>query len=500
MSFRLSGKSSGSSAQHARLQMAAIDAGMARIEFEPDGRIRDANSNFLSALGYSLQEIVGQHHRMFVMREDRESESYRTFWNRLAAGETFAGEFRRITKSGAPIYIEAIYAPLRDESGRVTGVLKVANDVTERANAKLLNAAVIDAIGATSAVIEFEPDGTIVKANTNFLNGMGYRLDEIAGRHHRMFCLEPYRGSAEYRAFWEALGRGLPFNGEFERVNKAGESVWIQASYSPVRDVAGKVVRVIKIAQVITEQVRLRQGNQRLIQLMSDKLSKLDADMGEISAQNATVSDASMRTAETVQSVAAATEELHASIADITSSANDSQEAVSAVAAKNLEVRAASDRFSSSANSMSAIVDLISSISGQINLLALNATIESARAGEAGRGFAVVANEVKSLSVQVSRATEQIAREIETMQDNSGQVVQSLSAIAALIERLESRVSSVTAAVTQQSHATQEIARSMQAANTSVRDIEGNISSMATRVDRSRAFAEAAVREISAYR
>jgi methyl-accepting chemotaxis protein len=500
MTLRMPGRSTGSSPQHARAQMAAIDTAMARIEFEPDGRIRDANRNFLDALGYSLSEIVGQHHRIFLSQEERESDAYRGFWSRLANGETYTGEFRRITKSGESVYIEAIYSPIRDDAGRVTGVLKVANNVTERANTNLINAAMLEAIGSTSAVIEFQPDGTILKANTNFLAALGYRLDEIVGRHHRMFCLEGFRTSPEYRVMWDSLARGVPASGEFERVTKTGASIWIQGAYNPVKDATGRVVRVIKVVRDVTEQVRMRESNGRLIQLMSEKLSTLDSDMGAISVQNASVSDASIRTAQTVQGVAAATEELHASIADITSSANDSQEAVSAVAAKNLEVRAASDRFSNSANSMSAIVELISSISGQINLLALNATIESARAGEAGRGFAVVASEVKSLSVQVSRATEQIAREIETMQDNSGQVVQSLSAIAGLIERLESRVSSVTAAVTQQSHATQEIARSMQAANTSVRDIEGNITAMATRVGQSRAFAEAAVREITALR
>jgi methyl-accepting chemotaxis protein len=225
MSFRLSVRPSPNAAAHPHQQIAAIDTGMARIEFDPDGRIRDANENFLKALGYSLADIVGRHHRMFVTQEDRDSEAYRTFWNRLAGGESFSGEFCRVTRSGAPIYIEAIYAPIRDEQGRVTGVLKVANDVTERANQRRLNAALIEAIGATSAIIEFKPDGTVISCNQNFLSAVGYRAEEIVGRHHRMFCRETYRASEDYRAFWDALNRGFPFSGEFERVNKSGEPV-----------------------------------------------------------------------------------------------------------------------------------------------------------------------------------------------------------------------------------------------------------------------------------
>ncbi|MDV2451394.1 methyl-accepting chemotaxis protein [Xanthomonas hortorum] len=233
----------------------AVDRVMAVIEFDLDGRILDANENFLSLMGYRLDEVVGQHHRMFVTASDRDSESYRQFWAALRRGDFNAGRFCRLDKHGREVWINASYNPLLDRSGNAYRVVKYATDITAQVRQTADFEGRIDAIDRVMAVIEFSLDGTVLEANQNFLQVMGYRLDEIRGQHHGMFVDASTRQSAAYRAFWEKLGRGAFDAGRYKRVGKDGQDVWIQASYNPVLDEHGRPYKVVKYATEVTRQV-----------------------------------------------------------------------------------------------------------------------------------------------------------------------------------------------------------------------------------------------------
>ena len=247
-------------------QIQAVGKAQAVIEFNLDGTIITANDNFLNALGYTLGEVQGQHHRMFVEESFRVSVEYRQFWEALNRGEYQAGEYKRIGKGGKEVWIQASYNPILDLNGKPFKVVKYATDVTEQ---KLRNAEFegqIQAVGKAQAVIEFNLDGTIITANDNFLNALGYTLGEVQGQHHRMFVEESFRVSVEYRQFWEALNRGEYQAGEYKRIGKGGKEVWIQASYNPILDLNGKPFKVVKYATDVTEQKLRNAGYEGQIQ------------------------------------------------------------------------------------------------------------------------------------------------------------------------------------------------------------------------------------------
>lgn len=413
-------------------QASAAGRAQAVIEFNLDGTIVTANENFLNALSYSLGEIRGKHHSMFMPIEERDSAAYREFWASLNRGEYQAAEYKRIGKGGREVWILASYNPVLDEKGKPFKVVKFATDVT---NQKLRNADLsgqIDAIRKSQAVIEFKLDGTIVEANDNFLQALGYSLGEIKGQHHSMFVEHVERTSAEYREFWTSLNRGQFQAGEYKRIGKGGKEVWIQASYNPIFDLNGKPFKVVKYASDVTSQVLTRIGNERVRNMM--------------------------------ESVAAGSEELNASVREISEAMTKSRETALGAVEQVATADAQAQRLSNAAQAMSGIVEMINNITGQINLLALNATIESARAGEAGRGFAVVASEVKSLANQAKQATDKIAQEIGSLNGISADVVNALNSIKQAINSVSEYVTSTAAAVEEQSTVTNEMSSSMQRA------------------------------------
>ncbi|MFK4490889.1 PAS domain S-box protein [Bradyrhizobium sp. USDA 336] len=413
-------------------KIAAIGRAQAVIEFKLDGTIVSANENFCKALGYSLDEIKGKHHSLFVAEADRNSPPYREFWAALNRGEYQAGEFKRIGKGGREVWILASYNPLLDENGKPYGVVKFATDVTAE---KLKNADLagqIAAIDKAQAVIEFNMDGTIITANANLLGALGYSLAEIKGRHHSMFVEPSERDGAGYREFWAALNRGQYQAAEYKRIGKGGKEVYIQASYNPILDLNGKPFKVVKYATDVTKQVLVRMGNERVRGMM--------------------------------ESVAAGSEELNASVREISEAMTKSRETAMSAVDQVASADAQAQRLTEAAQSMSGIVEMINSITGQINLLALNATIESARAGEAGRGFAVVASEVKSLANQAKQATDKIGQEIGSLNSISGDVVSALGSIKQAINNVSEYVTSTAAAIEEQSTVTNEMSTSMQRA------------------------------------
>ncbi|PIT01738.1 histidine kinase [Bradyrhizobium nitroreducens] len=413
-------------------KIAAISRAQAVIEFKLDGTIVTANENFCKTLGYSLSEIEGKHHSLFVAEADRNGTAYRGFWAALNRGEYQAGEFKRIGKGGREVWILASYNPLLDETGKPYGVVKFATDITAE---KLKNADLagqIAAIDKAQAVIEFNMDGTIITANANFLGALGYSLPEIKGQHHSMFVEPSERDSAAYREFWAALNRGEYQAAEYKRIGKGGKEIYIQASYNPILDLNGKPFKVVKYATDTTRQVLVRMGNERVRAMM--------------------------------ESVAAGSEELNASVREIAEAMTKSRETASGAVEQVSSADAQAQRLTEAAQAMSGIVELINNITGQINLLALNATIESARAGEAGRGFAVVASEVKGLANQAKQATDKIAQEIGSLNQISGDVVGALGAIKQAINNVSEYVTSTAAAIEEQSTVTNEMSTSMQRA------------------------------------
>jgi methyl-accepting chemotaxis protein len=245
---------SGSSAREALAQVIALGKSQAVIEFNLDGTILTANENFLDAMGYRLDEIQGKHHSLFVTPEERGSVAYREFWARLGRGEYQSAEYKRLGKGGREIWIQASYNPIIDEAGKPAKVVKFATDITARKIRSLEDAGKISAIGRAQAVIEFNLDGTIITANDNFLGVVGYRLDEIQGRHHSMFVGAGERDSAAYREFWAKLTRGEFQSAEYKRFGKGAKEVWILASYNPILDDAGKPFKVVKFATDISAQ------------------------------------------------------------------------------------------------------------------------------------------------------------------------------------------------------------------------------------------------------
>lgn len=467
---------------------AAISRAQAVIEFGLDGSIQTANDNFLSAMGYSLEEIAGKHHKMFVDPGYAQSAEYRAFWQKLNAGEFVSGEYRRFAKDGREVWIQASYNPIFDINNKPCKVVKYATDITQQ---KLRNAdfeGQINAISKAQAVIEFKLDGTVVNANENFLKVMGYSLSSIQGRHHSMFVEESFARSRDYRDFWETLNRGEYQAGRFKRIGAGGREVWIQASYNPILDLNGKPVKVVKYATDVTDQVKLMQEINNLAQAAtqlsesSETLMKSASQMNMASEETNTqaneAASAAVNVSKGVVSVATNTEEMKASVKEIANNATNAFRMTQEAKAQALSTNETMVKLGVSSKEIGNVIKVISTIAQQTNLLALNATIEAARAGDAGRGFAVVANEVKELAKQTAKATDDITERISAIQGDSTEAVKAIGDIAQRIESLNGISSAIAAAVEEQASTTNEVARIIHDSSRAVDGIAGNIRSV----------------------
>ncbi|MDF3199837.1 PAS domain-containing methyl-accepting chemotaxis protein [Pseudomonas sp. 1912-s] len=377
-------------AQQASL-LDAIDRSMAVIEFDLQGTVLRANENFLKAMDYTADQVLGQSHRLFCTPAFARSAEYGQLWTQLRNGQFQSGTFERVTRSGQPIWLEASYNPVRDESGSVVKVVKYAMDVTPKMQAESEANAKLQAIDRAMAVIEFNLDGTIISANQNFLHRMGYSLAQVQGKHHRIFCTPELANSSAYSDFWRRLNQGELFNGQFERIDKNGQIVWLEANYNPVYDASGRLCKVVKYASDVTAMVEKH---------AADAQSATQAY--HISLQTRDIAE---KGAEVIQQTATGMREIAANI-----------DGSSALIAK----------LGERSQQITAIVNTIRGIADQTNLLALNAAIEAARAGEQGRGFAVVADEVRQLAARTSGSTAEISSMIEMIQNETRQAIDSM--------------------------------------------------------------------------
>ncbi|WP_284047406.1 methyl-accepting chemotaxis protein [Guyparkeria hydrothermalis] len=392
--------------QETRAVIDAVRDAVAYIEFSPDGVVLDVNERFLETVGYPRGEVVGAHHRLFCDDDYAASSTYRAFWSDLRQGHSHSGTFPRRRADGERLWLEATYFPVKDEQGLVGRVVKIASDVTRRTGKLRDHEAVFDALDRSMAVISFTPTGEILDANDNFLHAVGYSLDEVRGRHHRLFCDESfYRDHPE---FWTELAGGAFKSGRFRRQRSNGDELWLEATYNPVFDQKGDVEKVIKFATDITAAVHAADRTREASAIASSTAQQT----AEIAARGAESLRTSIETSEQIR--------------DLIGEAKDVIGSLDAES-KNIET----------------IVATIRAVADQTNLLALNAAIEAARAGEQGRGFAVVADEVRQLAARTSTATAEIAEVIRGNLDHTGDIVQRIESASLVAERGREQVHSV---------------------------------------------------------
>lgn len=399
----------------------AVNRVQAVIEFDLQGKVLTANDNFLKIMGYGIDEVRGQHHRMFCDATFVHSPEYLAFWERLARGEFNAGEYRRVTKSGRDVWILASYNPILDAEGKPLKVVKFATDITEQKKLSAESRGKLDALGRSQAVIEFDLRGHVLSVNHNFLRTMGYVEEEVLGAHHSLFCEEYLVKSAQYRNFWAALGQGEFQSGLFKRRGKHNADIWILATYNPILDVNGKAYKVVKFAMDVTDQV----GREMLV---SEKVLAISSVLTKLTQSISEIADGSQLTA-----VMAG--QTQADAAEGSKLLGRSREAIVAIQKSSGDVHE--------------IIDTISDIASQTHLLAFNAAIEAARAGEHGYGFSVVANEVRKLAEKSAVATREIAKLINETVNRVDEGTRLSSEVDAAFERIVRSVAETGASIGQ---------------------------------------------------
>ncbi|MBX9268638.1 methyl-accepting chemotaxis protein [Chromobacterium violaceum] len=401
----------------------ALNQSTAIIEFSPDGIILSANANFEQTMGYSAEEIIGQHHSMFCLPQFTVSQEYKAFWHVLRTGGIIKDQFRRIAKDGRTVWLEASYNPVHDKQGQVVKVMVFALDVTQEV--KLAHEArnIMKAVERSMAVIEFTPEGVILTANANFLGATGYTAEEIIGKHHRIFCPADFVHSPAYEHLWQQLKQGVFVSGRFERLHKSGRPIWLEASYNPIFDDDGVVFKVIKFATDITDQETARQQDLRLVQ----EAHRLSAASDNASSNGQQV------IRDTIQAMSV--------IAD---SAGQSARLIEDLEQKTSRI--------------TTIVNTIHEIADQTNLLALNAAIEAARAGEQGRGFAVVADEVRKLAERTSTSTKEVTEMIDDIKNGTGSATESIHEMLVKAQKGEEHASEASSSIEQIRNSTSRLA------------------------------------------
>jgi methyl-accepting chemotaxis protein len=542
-------------------KVAAISRSTGIIEFNLDGTVITANENFLAVVGYRLDEVVGKHHSQFVDPAYAKSGDYRVFWDRLNRGEFIADKFRRMTKGGKEVWIQASYNPLLDANGKPFKVIKFATDITAVELQTRELEAKMSAIDRSEGVIEFNLDGTIVTANANFLSVVGYSLAEVVGKHHSIFVAPNYANSEDYRRFWERLNRGEFVADKFHRVAKGGKDVWIQASYNPLLDSNGKPFKVVKFATDVTavederrhaeeEQARKTAEQSEVVSSLGEALrhlsdgnltyrldnpfpksyEQLRVDLNAVTSNLESTLKGIVENAEAVRAGAAEiatasddlsrrTEQQAASLEETTAALNEitvtvkktatgSQKASNTVTTARGEAEhsgevvrqaiTAMGQIETSSRKVSQIIGVIDEIAFQTNLLALNAGVEAARAGDAGRGFAVVASEVRALAQRSAEA----AKEIKSLISTSSQQVEAGARLVGetgeALTRIVTRVNEISTLVTEIATGAEQQSTGLTQVNTAIQQMDQGTQQNAAMVEESTAAVHALSKEADA--
>jgi methyl-accepting chemotaxis protein len=452
----------------------AIDKSQAVIEFELDGTILHANRNFLTTVGYRLNEIQGKHHSLFVDEAYRNSPEYQQFWERLRSGEFVAGEFRRVGKGGREIWIQASYNPVLNADGSVVKVVKYAMDVTAQVQLRRESSWLKSALEAMPI--------NVMLANRNleltYLNKstLPKPVDQLLGTSIDLFHKQP-----EHQRRLLADPKNLPHRAKV----KLGPET-LDLLVSPVYDADGNYAGPMVTWSVLTQQVKLSEEVRTVASAVSAASAKLQtgcetmsATAEETSRQAQAVSAASEQATRNVETVAAAAEQLSKSIDEISRHVLDASRMTEVAVHESNRTNVSIQELEGASKEIGQVIKVITSIAQQTNLLALNATIEAARAGEAGKGFAVVANEVKELARQTAKATEEISQKIEAIQSSSGVAVGAITSIGESIRRINEISTTIASAVQQQTAATSEISRNVSEAARGTAEVSSNIVSVA---------------------
>lgn len=470
----------GEAKKHPARILDALTNALPVIELTPNGVVLSASSAVLSELGTSLEAIRGSHYTKVLSSSGYQEGSGR-FEDVLRSSRPVSMSLRLVTTRGTYEPFDCCVVPVVGPNGAVERVVCVGNGHSSEKASDLFSDN-ITALERNYARIEFEPTGIILTANENFTGAVGYRLDEIVGKHHRIFCDPAWTNTDSYREFWSRLAGGVASTGEVKRFGKGGNEIWIAAMYIPVRDASGRVYKVIKYAGDVTKKrMELSRVFASFVETQKNMIRLGDQIAIASGATVKTIAESVTKTAEisaNMGATVAATTEMGASIQEISNNTSKSVQKADQAAAESRSSNSRLNSLSEGSKKIAEVARAIESIARQTNLLALNATIEASRAGEAGLGFGVVASEVKALAGETQKATEEINRSISEIQGGTQLVTSSLESVDAVIQEICDYSTSIAGAIEEQTATTSEVERSTTAVASSMRIVEISLNSI----------------------